>query len=155
MMMKRTILTALVALLSLVSWAQTPEKGKPRFDPKAFQQYMETELTRQSGLTPEEARVFFPLYQEMKEKQRCIGVQIHQLMSQGQEDDASSAFRIARIKQLQVETNQLEQTYYKRFVEIVPASKVFKVMKAEDDFHRRMVQGQHSRRRSGNQRDHK
>lgn len=151
--MKRTILTALVALLAFASWAQSPEKGKPRFDPKVFQQYMEAELTRQSGLTPEEAKVFFPLYEEMKEKQRCIGMQIHQLMRQEQQDEASCSFRIAKIKQLQVETNQIEQSYYKRFVEIVPASKVFKVMKAEDDFHRRMVQGQHSRRSGGQRRD--
>lgn len=37
---------------------------------------------------------------------------------------------------------QLEESYYKRILKTVPAEKVFKVMSAEDDFHRRMVQGQ-------------
>lgn len=155
MKMKRYILTAFAALFALVAWAQTQEKGKPRFDPQLFQRHMEAELTRQSGLTPEEAKVFFPLYEEMKEKQRCIGMQIRQLMNQENLDDAACSYNIAQIKKLQLETNEIEQTYYKRFVEIVPACKVFKIMKAEDDFHRRMVQGQHYQRRSGKQRGNK
>ena len=146
--MKRMVILALTALFTIGLWAQAPEQGKPRFDPKEFQQRMEAELTRQAGLTPEEAKLFFPLYKEMKEKQRNIGVQIHEL-KKGQKDDATCAATIARIKQLQVESAQLEQTYYKRLVEAVPASKVFKVMKAEDDFHRRMVQGG-MRSRQGN-----
>jgi hypothetical protein len=120
MKMKRMVILALTALFTIGLWAQAPEQGKPRFDPKEFQQRMEAELTRQAGLTPEEAKLFFPLYKEMKEKQRNIGVQIHEL-KKGQKDDATCAATIARIKQLQVESVQLEQTYYKRLVEAVPA----------------------------------
>ena len=140
--MKKIVLTVLMALFTISLSAQTPEPGRPRFDPKEFQQRMEVELTRQAGLSADEAQVFFPLYKEMKEKQRNISRQIHELKMQcKQDDDAACASAIARIKQLQVESQQMEQTYYKRLVDAVPASKVFKVMKAEDDFHRRMVQG--------------
>ena len=143
---------ALMALLTISLWAQqNNESGKPRFDPKEFQQRMEAELTRQAGLTAEEAKLFFPLYKEMKEKQRGIGQQIHELKKKCQcEDEAVCATTVAKIKQLQVESAQTEQAYYRRLVEVVPATKVFAVIKAEDDFHRRMVQGPRGHKRDGN-----
>ena len=150
--MKRMLLLLLTALFTISLWAQNPEQGKPRFDPKEFQQRMEAALAHQAGFSADEAKAFFPLYKEMKEKQRGIGVQIHQLKKDCKEDEASCAATIAKIKQLQVESSQLEQSYYKRLLEVVPASKIFKVMKAEDDFHRRMVQGQGQRRNQNGQR---
>ena len=145
--MKRLTILALMALFTVSLFAQqNPEQRKPRFDPKEFQQRMEEALTRQAGLTPDEAKAFFPIYKEMKEKQRGIGVQIHQLKTQCNSDEAAYTAAIIKIKQLMVESAQLEQSYYRRLLEVVPASKVFKVMKAEDDFHRRMVQGQRGRK---------
>lgn len=140
--MKRIALMALIALFTIsYAAAQNNEGGKPRFDPKEFQQRMETELTRQAGLSAEEAKVFFPIYKEMKEKLRGIGQQIHELKKKCQkQDETACTTTIAKIKQLQVESAQTEQAYYRRLVETVPATKVFAVMKAEDDFHRRMVQ---------------
>lgn len=145
-MMKRIAFVALIALFTMNLWAQqTQGAGKPRFNPQEFQQRMEEALTRQAGLTADEAKAFFPIYQEMKDKQRAIGVQIHQLKKQCQPDEAAYTTTITKIKQLLVESAQLEQNYYRRLLEVVPASKVFKVMKAEDDFHRRMVQGPRGR----------
>lgn len=144
--MKRIAFVALMALFTMNLWAQqTQGAGKPRFDPQEFQQRMEEALTRQAGLTADEAKAFFPIYQEMKDKQRAISVQIHQLKIQCQPDEAAYTTTITKIKQLLVESAQLEQNYYRRLLEVVPASKVFKVMKAEDDFHRRMVQGPRGR----------
>lgn len=145
--MKRITFMALMALFTMNLWAQqTPQTGAPRFNPQEFQQRMEEALTRQAGLTHEEAKAFFPIYKEMKEKQRGIGAQIHELKKQCKPDEASYAATITKIKQLSVESVQLEQTYYRRLLEVVPASKVFKVMKAEDDFHRLMVQGPRGRK---------
>ena len=44
---------------------------------------------------------------------------------------------------------KLEQDCYKRILKVIPAEKVLKVMKAEDDFHRRMVQGSRRRGKPG------
>jgi len=151
--MKRILSLAFLALFTVSLWAQNPEQGKPRFDPKEFQQRMQAELTKQACLTPEEAQAFFPVYREMKEKQRNIGVQIHELKKQCKPDEASYMAAITRIKQLQMESAQLEQAYYIRLLALVPASKVFKVMSAEDDFHRRMVQQGRGRKPQG-QRPH-
>ena len=61
--MKRIAFVALMALFTMNLWAQqTQGAGKPRFDPQEFQQRMEEALTRQAGLTADEAKAFFPIF---------------------------------------------------------------------------------------------
>lgn len=140
--------------LCLAISAQQPQRHAPqqRFNPQEFQQRMEQAITREAGLTTEEATAFFLLYNEMKQKQRELGEQVRTLKNQttnnaaATEADYQTAVR--RIKQLQVEMAQLEQDYYDRLCRAVPAGKVFKAMQAEDRFHRNMVrQSRHDRRR--------
>jgi hypothetical protein len=141
------VLLAMFFALNLSAQQNSAPQGKPRFNKKEFQQRMEAELTKKAELTPEEAKLFFPIYNELKEKQRGYFHQIHELKKKAGGDEGAYAATIARIKELQVESAQLEQNYYRRLVEVIPASKVFKVMKAEDDFHRRMVQGPERQRK--------
>lgn len=150
--MKQIILFALMCCMPLCAMSQPAEgRGDRRFDPQKFQQMVEQSLTKAASLTPEEAKAFFPLYNEMKTKQREMGGQIHQLKKSASGDDKAYTSTILKIKQLQVEMAELEQNYYKRILKVVPPEKVFRVMKAEDDFHRRMVQGQRGRRPDGKQ----
>ena len=146
--MKRFTLIPLMLFISICCWAQPqPQNGQPRFDPEKFKQMVEQSLTAAAEFTPEEAKAFFPLYNEMRDRQRENGRQIHELKKNCSGDSKACAATILKIKQLQVEMANMEQDYYKRMIKAVPPEKVFKVMKAEDDFHRRMVQGQ---RRDGN-----
>ena len=110
-----------------------------QFDPQKFQQMVEQTLTKAGGLTTAEAEAFFPLYNEMRAKQREIGRQIHDLKQSTPTSSKAYADTILRIKKLQLEMAELEQEYYKRILRKVSAEKVFKMMQAEDDFHRRMV----------------
>ena len=148
--MKRTILLTLMVLAALSGWAQPQEPhGERHFDPAKFQQMVEESLTKAASLTPEEAKVFFPLYNEMRQKQREMGKKMHELKNKPMTDGQKCSETILKIKQLQVDMAELEQSYYKRMLKTVPPEKVFKVMKAEDDFHRRMVQGQRGKHREG------
>ena len=135
----------------LVAFAQPQggkrSQGQPPFDPQKFQQMVEASLTQAAGMTPEEAKAFFPLYNEMREKQREMGRQIYELKKNtGNGDNKACADAVLKINQLKVKMAEVEQDFYKRIIKTVPAEKAFKVMKAEDDFHRRMVQGQRGRR---------
>lgn len=107
---------------------------------------VEESLTKAANLTPAEAKVFFLLYNEMRKKQRQIGKQIHDLKKNIPDNNKACIERIQQIKKKQVEQVQMEQQYYNRFVKAIPAEKVLKLMKAEDEFHRRMVQRQQPRR---------
>lgn len=147
--MKKIFLCLLVVMSSMCLWAQPGQKGQPQFDPQKFQEMVEASLTQAAGLTPDEAKAFFPLYNEMRAKQREMGKQIFELKKNAKGDAKAYAETIQKINQLKVDMAVVEQSFYKRIVKTVSAEKVFKVMKAEDDFHRRMVQRQRNRRPEG------
>lgn len=139
----KTLLIALMCLVPLWSTAQSQgQRGDRRFDPKKFQEMKEQSLTKAASLTMEEAKAFFPLYNEMRAKQRDMGRQIHNLKKNAHGDAKSLPSTIMRIKQLQVEMAELERNCFEHILKVVPPEKVLKVIEAEDDFHRRMVQGQ-------------
>ena len=148
--MKKTIVYLLMFMCSMTSWAQgAPQKGQPRFDPQKFQQMVEESLTKTAGLTPEEARAFFPPYNEMRAKQREMGKQINDLKKNVKDDPKAYAETIKKINQLKVDMAEIEQSFYQRILKVVPADKVFKIIKAEDDFYRHMVQRQRGDRPRG------
>jgi len=154
--MKKILLTMFMMVLSMASWAQNYGNGQPRFDPDKFQQMVEQSLAKAACLTPEESKVFFPQYNAMREEQRKMGAQIYELKKNVKNDAKSYSAAILKINQLKVDMAEVEQNFYKRILKSVPAEKVFKLIKAEDDFHRRMVQGQRggshrSNNRQGNQ----
>lgn len=138
--MKRNIFLLMLMFMPLLTWAQ-PQGGDRPFDPVKFQKMVEESLTKAACFTPEEAKAFFPLYNEMRTKQRELGTQIHNFKKNIKGDANAYNETILKIKCLQVQSAQIEESYYKRMLKAVPAEKVFKVMKAEDDFHRRMVRG--------------
>ena len=69
--MKKTLLLlfSLIAF-SLAATAQQPQRGK--FNPEEFKAKLESFITQEANLTPAEAQAFFPIYHEMKGKQRGI-----------------------------------------------------------------------------------
>lgn len=149
--MKKLFILIVVAFASINIFAQQPDpqKGQPPFNPEKFQKMVEESLTKAACLTDDEAKAFFPLYNEMRAKQRDLGKQIYELKKNCKGDAKSCSETILKLKQLQVDIAQVEENYYKRILKVVPADKVFKVIKAEDDFHRRMVQRQRGDRRDG------
>lgn len=154
-MTQRTILTTIIFTLlplSLVAqpqqshvWPQREQskqnKEQPRFDPEKFQQDMLMNITRAAGFTPAESQAFIPLYKEMRKELRTISAKIHELKTKKYETDKEYLDALNKIKRLQVEMAEVEASYYKRICKVVPAEKMFKLMLAEDQFHRQMVKG--------------
>ena len=139
--MKKWLLLTIMTVMSFGVWAQGPEKEGRRFDPEQFRKMVEESLTKAASLTPGEAKAFFPLYNEMRQKQREMGEEIRKIKKEPGSDEKAIAQTVVKINQRKVDMAKLEQDYYNRFLKVIPAEKVFKIIKAEDDFHRRMVQG--------------
>lgn len=57
----------------------------------------------------------------------------------GNASDKEFANAIQKIKNLEVEKAETEEEYYKKMCKAISARKVFLVMRAEDKFHRRMI----------------
>lgn len=153
--MKRTLLFVSLCFMLIAAWAQPAQPGQPRFDPQKFQVMMEAELTKAANLTEDEAKVIFPLHKEMRQKQMEIGKQIRQLKANSGNDAKASANAINKILDLKVKMAEVEGSYYKRMIKMVGAEKVMNIIKAEDDFYRRMVQRQRDGRWNKGPRQHK
>lgn len=117
-----------------------PPRG--RFNPKEFRAHLEEYVSKEAGLTASEAKAFFPLFHEMKEKQFKTQNEIFRLKRNSPACNASDkefANAIQKIKNLEVEKAETEEMYYKKMCKAISARKVFLVMQAEDKFHRRML----------------
>ena len=131
--MKKLLLST-VLLLMLVLGVRAEEQQK--FSPEKFQADLEQYITNEAGLTADEAAKFFPLYREMRQKQRKVYNQMHELFKLPK-DEASCKRAIQRRDQLEIELRQIAQTYHNMFLHVIPASKVLSTIVAEDKFHRR------------------
>ena len=116
-----------------LSHATEPQK----FSPEKFQADLEQFITQEAGLTAEEAARYFPLLREMYTKQRAGHGQIKKecLVKTGDEAECKKAVQKRDVYELELKT--IQQTYHNKFLSVLPASKVYEALKAEDRFHRR------------------
>ena len=142
-MMKRTVLIILMSVV--IMSAQAQRRG--HFDPDKFKEDMRNYIKEQVYLTPQEESRFFPLFDEMHNKQRMLFEQMKNYRRQKPVDNVSSAKAIQEIDRLEIEIRQLRKAYHKKFMRVIPAKKVFAIIKAEDRFHKRTFKKVAGRRR--------
>ena len=137
----RVATCAILIMMATVTCVLAQPKGE-RFNPEEFRAHLESFISREANLTASEGKAFFPLFHEMKERQRKLQDDIFALKRNGPSGNASDkeyAAAIQKIKNLEVEKAELEEQYYKKMCKAVPARKVYQAMKAEDKFHRKML----------------
>lgn len=133
--MKKTIVLFVCLLVATVTMAQTNQK----FSPEKFQADLEAYITKEAKLTDEEAKRFFPLFREMHLKQRGIYSRMHKVGIGKPDDEKKCAAAIQERDKLDIELRQLSQSYHKKMLQVIPASKLYDVIKAENGFHRQMM----------------
>lgn len=150
-MMRRIILIVMLC----ACWFNLPLSAQPpqgRFSPKEYAKELEAFIAQQACLSPSEADAFFPLFHEMRNKQRAINWEIIEMKRQKPTPNASDKDfynLIKNITNLKTESIELEGEYYKKMCKAIPAQNVYNAMQAEDKFHRRML------RRFSNPKPHK
>lgn len=136
-MMKNRIIIILVAMFAMVQ--AFPQKKRPRVSPDEFKAEMEQFIAKEACLTPKESAKFFPVYEEMGKKQRVVFNRMRRLGRVKPTNEKGCREAIQKRDQLELELKQIQQTYHNKFMSIIPASKLFDVIMAEDKFHRRML----------------
>ncbi|MCD8301685.1 MAG: hypothetical protein LUC44_01550 [Prevotellaceae bacterium] len=139
-MKKLCILLTALALISCEAWAQQPRQ---RFSPEEFRARQERHIAAEAKLTKAEADKFFPVYREMKAKQRQSAMKAQALKRNHPAPNAAEkdyASVINQIAALDAEVAKIEADYYKRLCKVVSPKKVYAALLADDDFNRRMVQ---------------
>ena len=130
----KKILFCLLTFALAVTTARAHDPQK--FSPEKFQADMEQYITKEAELTPEEAERFFPLYREMQQKQRKIYNQMKQARKNKPTDEASFKKAVEKRDCQEIELKQILQCYHNKFFSVLPAEKVYRVILAEDKFHR-------------------
>lgn len=136
---RRYIIVLLVLLCSVVVMAQEPKK----FDPVQFEADLEQFVATEARLTPTESATFFPLYREMRKKQMAYFGYHRRWHIVDESDDKACAEAIRRLDSNDLEIKRLQQLYHEKFLHILPASKVFRIIKAEEKFHRQQFKRTH------------
>jgi len=110
---------------------------RPDFNPQEFRQKFEKHIRSQVSLTDDEAKRFFALNQEMRDRQRALRDQIHGLLHKVEVEHLSDSRCEAIYKQvlsLRKQSADVETYYQKRFRSFLPARKLLAIMKAEREF---------------------
>lgn len=102
-------------------------------------------LATQLELTPAEAQVFWPVYNEFERKRLSFEMRKHEL--EFKTNGKLNTFEEAELKKMNEEfivtfseEAQLMQEYNKKFLEVLPVQKVIKLYQAERKFRSKMLQ---------------
>lgn len=145
--MKKATLLLLFLITSALSFAQNHSNGAAQgrragFNKQEFRLRMQDYITKGANLTQEEAKAFFPIYNEYKDKQRKIHTNIHRLKKDvpAQGNEKAHEERLLKIARLNAEVAGLDSVYYKKICKAISAQKFFKILNIEDRMHRKMLQ---------------
>lgn len=148
---KRFLTTAAVLFISLGCFAQGPERNGegPRIPGEDGMKRLESEkiafFTAELDLSPEEAQVFWPVYnQYSKESREAHGETMKALWAlkdrKGEATDAQMKERIETYIKAQQKEQNLLPGYNDKFLKVLPAKKVGKLYLAEEKFRMQMLQ---------------
>jgi hypothetical protein len=142
-MKKYLFILSLFFMLMPDVWAH--EGGDhPRLSPAEFRAKQKDFITRDAGLTDDEAAKFFPIYYELQDKKKVINDKLWQLVHQGDDDnltDSQYAKILQQISDGHIAIDRLDKSYLSRFRKVIPYKKILKVHRSEMRFSRFLIRG--------------
>ena len=130
--MKRNLVLILLSLLGTSMIAQSKEKPCME-DIKARKVAYITEVVQ---LTPEEAQVFWPLYNEFQQKNMEMHKKRRKLVKQIENSASEADYEAVNDAMIQLDVDEvlLRKTYYEKYKTILSAEKIHRLFKAEHGF---------------------
>lgn len=98
-------------------------------------------FTQEMNLTPEEAAVFWPLYNEMQKKLAEEGDRIRKCSRETDAEtltEEQAATCIAEIQSAEKAIQEIKQEYYAKLIKAITAKKVWLMMEAEHKFKQKL-----------------
>ncbi|MCI1247007.1 MAG: hypothetical protein LKG14_06460 [Prevotella sp.] len=132
--MRRKLFILLIFVMGVFYFASGFEGNG--FNPARFQMEMEQYIVTRAGLTPLEASKFFPVYREWKAKERSYFEQLRLYRHINSRDPRVCTEAIHKRDQIDINIKKLQMIYHRKFLKILPATKVYQIVRAEDKFHR-------------------
>lgn len=127
---------------NLVAWGQQGKLSEEKR--KEFDAQKVAFFTQALDLTPEEAAVFWPLYNEMFKKIRQTDCETRKLIRQSGNSEKLSE-KQAREVVHKILTNErltleIKKEYYEKLMKVIPAQKVSKLDWVEHKFHKQLIE---------------
>jgi hypothetical protein len=143
----RTNLRIMLIAVTLLVWASTTlnAQGGPRQMEDRYKQIEAQRIafiTSELALTPDEARVFWPIYNEYNEKRNKLMIRHRHHHSEDRSLSQLSEKDLMEIAEADIsnmeEMAALRREYHEKFKQILPIIKVIKLYGAERDFSRKL-----------------
>ncbi len=148
--MKKLLMIAIALMMTLTMSAQRQDGQAPKFSPEKFDAELQQYIIQKAALTPQEAAKFFPVFKEMQTKQRAIYDRQRKLGQFKPSDEAGCMKAIQERDNLDVELRRVQQNYHNKFFDVLPATKVYDVLRAEETFFRHQLrQWSHGQKQKG------
>ena len=147
-MMKTIVSTVLAAVLLIGIGGQAQAACDQDWREKIESEKI-AHLTREMSLTPEEAQVFWPLYNEAQQAKRNdfeAMVETYKALQKAIREGADDATVAPLLKQYlayQGKSEEIDRTYAEKYLKVLPAAKVAKLLLAEEKFRREQIKKLH------------
>lgn len=144
--MKKTFLIALSLFAAVSSFAQKPDMNHEQFK-KEFERIRSEKIayfTAELDLSPEEAQVFWPVYNEFwKDYQSAHGKVMEAFRALRDIDentaDSKTESLIDNYVKAQKDESTVSARYSEKFKKVLPLKKVAKLYQAEESFRMKMI----------------
>lgn len=140
--MKREILI----IVGMLLWGMTlSAQGKLSEEKwKEFEAQKVAYFTQALELTPEEAAVFWPLYNEMMKKKREQDGKFRETFREvhkaGKLTEAEEKQQVMRMLENEQKLLDIKKEYYEKLMKVIPAQKVARLDRTERKFHKQLIQ---------------
>lgn len=140
----RTKLSVLIILLAISFSTFAWDQPQDKFDYDKFKAEKVAYFTAALNLTPKEAEVFWPVYNEFESKKWELSKQRRELDNSliggvAEMNDKEYTDLSRKIVQLFIDDNQLVKEYNERFLKILPPKKVVMLYVTEMNFRNQLL----------------
>ena len=121
-------------LFSLNISVYSQNRENQRFNPERYQADLEKYIVRKAGLTAKESAAFLPVYREMKAKMRPVFESNRKKINANSDAECKQFIQQRDANELQLK--KIQQQYHNKFLKILPPTKLYKLIREEENFHR-------------------
>lgn len=146
--MKKRILIILAVLAALASSAQPPqqteqsEASRERYISE-IRQYKHDYMVKELGLTREQQRDFFPVYDEMEDRLMKLNSEIRELEKKTINDEDASGTELEAAAQAvfsqRLKEGEIEMAYFEKISEILTNRQILRLKNTERKFTQRLM----------------
>lgn len=144
--MKKIVIAFLLCIIG-INLSLSAQQDNRRNDFEKFKAEREAYITKEMGLTEAESAVFWPLNNELQRKKFELNKSIREQMRHFHDSrrkgvkvkDADYRRILELSARIKVKEAHLEEEYMKKYLEALPAEKVFKYEGAEHEFARKTM----------------